>query len=495
MQLGGLLIGTEVIRADDLSVQVKSLSYFADRVKPGGAYIACDLPWMAGYDNLKEAISRGASIIVVDRPVDIPTQKLHIVVVRDSKKAYSSMCANFFNNPHRRLNLYAVTGTKGKTTTCHILESIFKSAGLRTGLIGTIFRKIDGRVAPSSSTTPDPFELHWLLYTMWVAGVSHVVVEASSIGIAEERILGLQFDGMIFTNLGHEHLTYHGGIENYWSAKSRLFTEHVLTGHKQSTGAINVDDAFGSRLASIANGDVVTFGMRGDVYWTNLVVDEFGIRGEVCEIPIRSSLLGHHNAYNILGAIALSLKMGLSDESIAEGISSLATIPGRLERVNNEDSMDVFVDYAHTPESVEAILLTMRRVFNGRQLIVVLGCGGGSDRSKRSAMARASAENSSICIFTSDNPRHEDPMSIINDMLSGIDSQKLVTEKRLEVIVDRREAISRGVEFTGDGGVLVILGKGHERVQIIGNQVIPFDDREVASESLKSRRQAISSLT
>lgn len=491
MRLTELLNGVDVIRADDLDMQVGSLAYLANRVKSGGAYIACDLPWMAGYDNLNEAIDRGAAVIVVDRQVDIPVHKLHTVVVRDSKKTYSTMCANFFGNVHRRLNLYAVTGTKGKTTTCHILESIFRSAGLRTGLIGTIFRKIDGRTAVSTSTTPDPFELHGLLYVMRAAGISHVILEASSIGIAEERVRGLRFNGVIFTNLGHDHITYHGGLENYRDAKSRLFTEHGLTNGNRSICAINLDDSFGSHLASIADGDVVTFGMKGDVRGGDLIIDEHGIHGQVCHIPVRSRLLGEHNAYNILGVIALSLKMGLPLESIGEGISSLVSIPGRLERVNNESGADVFVDYAHTPESVEAVLMTMRRIFAGRPLITILGCGGGSDRSKRPVMARAMVENSNICILTSDNPRHEDPMSIITDMLGGVDSESLIGQKRLEVIADRQEAIRRGVEIAENGGVLVILGKGHERVRIVGNQVIPFDDREVAAEALRFKQKQL----
>jgi UDP-N-acetylmuramyl-tripeptide synthetase len=485
MRLGELLSGVRVIEANNVDVEVRSLTYFAHKVVLGGMYVACDLSWMRGYDYLNLAISRGASVIVTDRPVNLPIPNLTSVVVENAVDAYSVMCANYFNNVHRRLNLYAVTGTKGKTTTCHLLESIFARAGIKTGLISTIHRKFGGRTADSGSTTPDPFELHSLLSSMWASGVSHVIVEVSSIGVAERRILGLRFNGMIFTNLGREHLEYHGDVDRYWTAKSLLFTDYTLAGHNRSICVINVDDPYGVKIASVANGDLVTVGMNGDLYWTKLVIDRRGIHGDVCDMIVRSSLLGRHNADNILGAVALCRKMGLSNKSIADGISSLSTIPGRLERLINENGMDVYIDYAHTPESVEAVLLTLRRIFNHRPLVAVLGCGGNSDRSKRPVMARVAAENSDVCIFTSDNPRSEDPMSIINDMLGGIDMQDSEGHKWIKAAANRREAISQGLEHAAKGAVLVILGRGHERYQIVGNQKIPFDDKIVASEVLQ----------
>lgn len=496
MRISEVLDGVDVVSADGPDVKVEGLSYFAHKIRPGWAYVACDLPWMPGYSVVGEAIDRGASILVVDREAEIPPgSNRRLVVVRDSKKAYSTMCANFFSNVHRRLSLYAVTGTKGKTSTCHILESIFSSAGIKTGLIGTIVRKIGGREAASTCTTPDPFELHGLIYVMRASGITHVILEASSIGISEERLWGLRFDGMIFTNLGHEHLSYHGGLENYREAKSRLFTDHARTCGKRSICALNVDDPLGAHLASVAPGEIVTYGMRGEFSLTDLAVDGRGISGQVCGIPVRSCLLGPHNAYNILGAIALSSRMGLPAESIAEGISRLSSIPGRLERVSNEGGTEVFVDYAHTPESVQIVLETMRNMFAGRQLVTVLGCGGGTDRSKRPLMAKAAVENSDICIFTSDNPRQEDPAGILDDMLGGIDREALSEQGRLAVIVDRRKAIHRGVEIVRGTGVLVILGKGHERIQIAGDQIIPFDDREVAAEALRFEQLTAPSFT
>jgi UDP-N-acetylmuramoyl-L-alanyl-D-glutamate--2,6-diaminopimelate ligase len=495
MRIGELLDGVDVVSADCPDAAVEGLSYFAHKIRPGWAYVACDLPWMPGYSVLGEAVDRGASVVVVDREADIlHGSKCCVIVVRDSKKAYSTMCANFFGNVHRRLSLYAVTGTKGKTSTCHILESIFGSAGIKAGLIGTVVRKIGDRVAASTCTTPDPFELHGLMYVMRAAGVTHVVLEASSIGISEKRLWGLHFDGMIFTNLGREHLTYHGGMENYRNAKARLFTEHVWACGKRSVCALNVDDPFGAHLASVVKGEVVTYGTRGEVSWSDLAIDADGISGEVCGIPVRSPLLGPHNAHNVLGAVALSRKMGLPAESITEGVSHVNSIPGRLERVSNDGLGDVFVDYAHTPESVQVVLETMKKIFAGRPLVTVIGCGGGTDRSKRPVMAKIAAENSDACIFTSDNPRHEDPLSIIEDMLAGVGREPSAERGRLEVVADRREAIHRGVEIAGDTGALVILGKGHERFQIVGNQMIPFDDREVAAEALRLKHLAAPSL-
>jgi UDP-N-acetylmuramyl-tripeptide synthetase len=486
IQIGELLNGVDVISAGDLTGSVEGLSYFAGKIKPNWVYTACDLPWLPGYSLLNEAVDRGAGIVVIDRSVSVPLpSKLRTIMVRDSKKAYSTMCANFFRNAHKHLSIYAVTGTKGKTSTCHILDSIFKCAGLRTGLISTIVRKIDDRQASSSCTTPDPYELHGLLYLMRCLGITHVVLEVSSIGIAEERILGLRPEGMIYTNLGHEHLTYHGGLENYKAAKARLFTEYASSGGKPSVCAINVDDPFGSHLASVAKGEVVTYGMRGEVCGRDLVLDAGGIRGVVSGIPIRSLLLGEHNAYNILAAVALSRNIGIPPESIAKGISDLRSIPGRLERVENEQGKEIFVDYAHTPESVQAVLSAMRRAFADKRLVTVLGCGGGSDRSKRPLMAQRAIENSDLCIFTSDNPRQENPVSIIEDMLNGIQAEQLTRQGKLEIIIDRQEAIQRGVEAVDEAGVLVLLGKGHERTQIIGSSAVRFDDREVAVDALR----------
>lgn len=486
IDIGELLKGVDVISAEDLTGNVEGVSYFAGKIKPNWVYVACDLPWLQGYSLLDEAVDRGARIVVVDRTINTQlSSKFRTILVRDSKKAYSIMCANFFRNAHRHLSIYAVTGTKGKTSTCHILDSIFRSAGLRTGLISTIVRRIDDHQASSTCTTPDPYELHGLLYVMRCIGITHVVLEVSSIGIAEERILGLRPEGMIYTNLGHEHLTYHGGLENYKKAKAQLFTEYASSGDKPSVCAINVDDAFGAHLASVAKGEVITYGMRGEICGRELVWDAGGIHGQISGIPIRSSLLGEHNAYNILGAVALSRKIGIPAESITKGISDLRFIPGRLERVENERGKEIFVDYAHTPESVQAVLSTIRRAFADKRVVTVLGCGGGSDRSKRPLMAKRAIENSDRCIFTSDNPRQESPVSIIEDMLDGIQPEQLIKQGKLEIIIDRQEAIQRGVEAVEQGGVLVLLGKGHERTQIIGNSAVHFDDREVAVDALR----------
>jgi UDP-N-acetylmuramoyl-L-alanyl-D-glutamate--2,6-diaminopimelate ligase len=487
-----LLAGVEVVCAAKPGMEVADLAYFVGDVKPGSAYVACDLPGLPGYAALDEAVERGATVVVVDREVSFPSAaRCRIVVVRDSRKAYSTMCANFFGNAHRQLSIYAVTGTTGKTSTCYLLESIFDCAGLKTGQIGTVARRLGAREVASSCTTPEPYELHRLLREMRETGITHVVLEVSSIGIAEERIWGLEFDGMVFTNLGHEHLTYHGGMENYRQAKARLFTEYASAAGRRQVSAINVDDPFGEYLASIARGEVITYGVKGEVSGGTLVLDGDGIRGEVCGVPVRSLLIGPHNAYNILAAVALTRHVGLPPEAISEGISRLGSIPGRLERVGPDGGVKVFVDYAHTPESVWVILSTLREIFAGRRLVAVLGCGGSSDAQKRPVMARLAVEKSDACIFTTDNPRREDPVEIIGDMLKEIDVEELFDQRRLEIVMDRREAIRHGLEMAGDAGVLVILGKGHERVQLIRDRAIPFDDREVASEALARRTAAV----
>jgi UDP-N-acetylmuramoyl-L-alanyl-D-glutamate--2,6-diaminopimelate ligase len=492
-RLSQLLVGVDVRRMTRADLVVTGISHFANKVKPGGIYVASVLPWMDGYRGIKLAVERGAAAIIVEQELTTDDALgCRTILVGNANRAYATMSANFFGHAYAELSLFAVTGTKGKTATCHVLESLLRNAGYKTGLISTITQKINDQEIPSTCTTPDPFELHRLFREMVSAGVTHVVLEASSIGIAEERLTHLTFDGLIFTNLGHDHLTYHGGLENYWHAKRRLFTDYVSAGGKRTVCAINVDDQFGELLASVARGEVVTYGAQGEISGEALYLDRDGISGDICGVPINSSMLGAHNVYNILGAVALGLKIGIPAEAIAAGISSLPALPGRLERAAAESGIDIFVDYAHTPESVFTVLMSLKAIFAEQELITVLGCGGGTDRAKRPVMAKIAFENSDFCIFTSDNPRHEDPLSIIEDMCAGIEpaGDESSEQRRLEILVDRRQAIHRGVEIARQGGVLVILGKGHETYQVIGDALNSFDDREVAAEALKVQRIA-----
>lgn len=479
-----LLDGVDVIQADSLEVLVSDISYYSTEIEPGWAYVACDLPWMNGHEAIPRVIERGARVIVMDRTIDLPAAArdldLKLVIVRSSLVAYSRMCANLFDNAHRHLSVIGVTGTKGKTTTCHLLESIYRQAGIKAGLMSTIIRKTGQTEAPSSCTTPDPKELHLLLKEMYSGGVSHVIVETSSIGIVEERLNGIKFQGALFTNLGSDHLAYHRGIENYKMAKARLFAGEA----RPDACAINVDDPFGAYLATIATGEVITYGRNGMIKYDSLAIDQHGIRGNVSGIEVRSKLLGSHNAANILGAVALTRHMGISGDSIAKGVTAMNGVPGRLQRVTNTEGVEIYIDYAHTPESVLTVLRFLNQVYADRKIVAVIGCGGGADRAKRPSIGRIAVDNADLSIFTTDNPRHEDPEEIISDMVRELPHQELILQGRLEIRVDRREAIYSGVERASKGAVLVILGKGHEKTQEIGGEAIYFDDYAVAAEAL-----------
>jgi UDP-N-acetylmuramoyl-L-alanyl-D-glutamate--2,6-diaminopimelate ligase len=488
MLLRELLRGVEVIQADGLEVSVCDVSYYAHDVGPGWVFVACDLSWMNGYEAIPAVIKRGGRVIVTDKKIDLPASadnfNIKVVIVRNSLLAYSAMCANLSDNAHRHLSIIAVTGTKGKTTTCHLIESIYRHADIKIGLISTIVRKMGPVETPSGCTTPDPRELHLLLKNMHSSGTSHVVIESSSIGIVEERLSGLKLQGALFTNLGTDHLTYHNGPENYRLAKSRLFTPPL----EPDVCAINLDDPFGARLASIATGEVITYGRNGQVRYSSLTVDQHGICGNVLGVNVRSKLLGTHNATNILGAIALTRRLGIPADSISEGIAALNAVAGRLQRVVDTEGADIYIDYAHTPESVLTVLEFLNQIYAGRKIVVVVGCSGGTDKAKRPVIGQIAINNSNTCIVTSDNPRREDPLDIISDMIKDLPRHELTQHGRLEVQVDRREAIYRGVMQALEGAVLVILGKGHETVQEIGEEAVYFDDYYVANEALNVLR-------
>jgi UDP-N-acetylmuramoyl-L-alanyl-D-glutamate--2,6-diaminopimelate ligase len=425
------------------------------------------------------AVAAGAVALVAERwveGVDVP--QLRVPSVR---AAMGPMSAVAFGRPAAEMTTVGITGTNGKTSTTYLLESIFRAAGLRAGVIGTTGARIDGAALPLDRTTPEAPDLHSLFARMRDEDVRAVAMEVSSHALDQHRVDGVVFDVAVFTNLSQDHLDYHPSMEAYLAAKATLFTpEHARR------GVVNADDSAGRQLAGSARIPVTRFGSGTDAQLraTDVRVDPSGISFRVGGLVVRSRLRGDFNVENCLAALAAARELGIEDGAIVRGIEALAGVPGRLEPVEVGQNFLVVVDYAHTPDSILRVLQAARPLASGR-LIVVFGGGGERDRAKRPLMGSVATANADLTVLTSDNPRSEDPMAIIQDIEGGAreGGGAYVVEP------DRRRAIERAVSGADRGDVVVIAGKGHEPYQELRGGTIPFDDAAVAREALRSRAE------
>jgi UDP-N-acetylmuramoyl-L-alanyl-D-glutamate--2,6-diaminopimelate ligase len=431
-----------------------------------------------GHSLAWEAIEKGAAALVVDRELEASVPQL---VVDDVRAAMAVAADTFFGEPTRELELAGVTGTNGKTTTTFLLHAMLAAAGRRPGLVGTIEWIVGGERRPAPFTTPEAIDLQRLFREMLDAGDRSVAVEASSHGAALQRLERVRFDALVFTNLSQDHLDLHGTMEEYFLAKRRLFA-----GAKPPPAAVNIGTEWGRRLAAeladVHRAPLVTFGLGDDaeIRPETLEVTPEGSRFRAAGIEIETRLLGLFNVENALGAVSAGLLLDLDETAIAEGIAAVSGVPGRFEVVDEGQPFFVIVDYSHTPDSLAAALRSARGLGDGR-VLVVFGAGGDRDRGKRPLMGRVAAELADVVIVTSDNPRSEEPLAIIQDVLqgSGVD---------VEIDPDRRSAIERAIGFAEPGDIVLIAGKGHEQGQDVGGVVHPFDDRAVAREALAALR-------
>ena len=457
-------------------VELRGLAYDVRAVEEGSLFFCIPGMRADGHDFAAEAVQRGAVALVVERPLALDVPQL---VVASARAAMAEAADIFFGEPTRELQLAGVTGTNGKTTTCFLVYEILAAAGRRPGLVGTVESRVGGKPRKLARTTPEAIDLQRLFREMLDAGDRSCVIEASSHAIELHRLDRARFTALAFTNLSQDHLDFHGTMEDYYAAKRRLF----ISGD-ETPAAINIDDAFGRRLAAdlraLGQENVFTFGRAPDA---DLRPDEIelgaeGTRVRLGELELRSPLLGAFNAENLLTAAALARLLGVDDASIAAGIAALKGVPGRFELVDRGQPFTVVVDYAHTPDALSRVLTAARELARGK-LICVFGCGGDRDREKRPLMGEIAAALSDVAIVTSDNPRSEEPQAIVGEILEGLE------EETVEVELDRRAAIGQALAQAGEGDVVVIAGKGHEQGQEIGGQVLPFDDRVVAAELLE----------
>ncbi len=446
----------------DTAVEITDLAYDTRAVSPGALFFCVRGARFDGHELADRAIDAGAAALVVERPV---ASRVPQVVVEDSRRAMATAALEFFEHPSDELQIAAVTGTNGKTTTAFLLYSILDAAGRKPGLLGTIESRVGGEPRPAVRTTPEAIDLQRAFREMLDAGDRSAAMEATSHGSELGRLVGIRFSSLAFTNLTQDHLDLHGTMEAYFEAKRRLFLDG------RPPAAINVGDAWGRKLAE-DRPDALTYGFA----------DDAEIRPEALD-GIDLKLKGRFNVENALAAMASCRLLGIDDDAIARGLEAVDGVPGRFEAVDEGQPFTVLVDYAHTPDSLENVLTTARELTSGR-LICVFGCGGDRDREKRPIMGRIAAELADVPIVTSDNPRSEDPGAIIDEIVAGIPSNT-VLQGDVEVVPDRRSAIAHAIETAEPGDVVVIAGKGHEQGQQFRDRTVPFDDREVAREALR----------
>jgi UDP-N-acetylmuramoyl-L-alanyl-D-glutamate--2,6-diaminopimelate ligase len=456
-------------------VEIGDLSHDTRNIGRGALFFCVRGEHADGHELAWEAIERGAAALVVERELDVAVPQL---VVADSRAAMAVAADVFFGEPTKELDVAGVTGTNGKTTTALLLRAMLEASGHQAGLVGTVEWVVGGEHRPAPFTTPESIELQRLFREMVMAGDRGVALEASSHGAALRRLDRVRFDVLVFTNLSQDHLDLHGTMEDYFQAKRRLFA-----GALPPPAAVNVGDGWGRRLATdledLGRAPLLTFGLSdpAEVRPEGLEVTAHGSRFRAVGIPIETPLRGLFNVENVLGAVAAGILLDLDEEAIAGGISTVEAVPGRFEPIDEGQPFTVLVDYAHTPDSLETVLRAARDLGEGR-LIVVFGAGGDRDRGKRPLMGKIAAELADLAIVTSDNPRSEDPITIIQDVLQGAGLD-------VEIDPDRQTAIERALGLAEPGDVVVVAGKGHEAGQEIGGVVHPFDDREVVRATLR----------
>lgn len=483
-------IGCEV--AGD--AEVTGIEFDSRKVTAGSLFVAIGGEHFDGADFIEDAAGKGAVAAITERFVEGATCEQ--VVVDDVRAALAALSSAFFGEPSTHINMAGVTGTNGKTTVAYLLESIFKAAGLKSALMGTVQYRYGDTVLDSTLTTPMANEVQGFLKDALDSGVTHCAMEVSSHALSQHRVDGSDFDVKVFTNLTPEHLDYHGTMENYFEDKSKFFVSGGF-GSARSSSVINIDDPWG-QILKMKTVPSLGYSLRAgaDIYPTCYGLNSSGIRATIripeSTILINSSLVGEYNLYNIMAAAGAAYVMGISGKTIAEGINALEVIPGRLERVGEADAdFDIYVDYAHTSDALERTLKVLASLKGDGRLITVFGCGGNRDTKKRPVMGAAAALLSDVAIITSDNPRDEDPLAIISDIEAGIEGSKKLAEdaevvgKGYLVIAERREAIRKAVDIARAGDTVFVAGKGHEDYQIIKGERLFFDDRVVLREALQ----------
>lgn len=459
----------------DTSVPVSNICFDSRAVQPDSLFVAVKGTQTDGHAYIEKAIETGASAIVCEQMPDNLKEDIVYVQVPDSAQALGWMAANFYGNPSAKLKLVGVTGTNGKTTTVTLLHKLFRKLGYNTGMLSTVQNQVNETVIPSTHTTPDAIQLNKLLDDMLRAGCTHVFMEVSSHAVVQHRITGISFSGAIFTNITHDHLDFHKTFDNYIRAKKKFFDDLPSS----AFALVNTDDKRGLVMMQNTAAKKHTFSLQslGDFKGKLIANTLQGLQMEIDEKEVWFKLIGNFNAYNLLGVYGAAVLLGEDTEEVLTELSNLYAAPGRFEQVVSPNGITGIVDYAHTPDALENVLSTIQSLREGNeQVITVVGCGGNRDATKRPVMAEIACKFSDQVIITSDNPRNEDPMAILEQMLEGV---KITDRKKVQVIPDRKEAIEKAYEMAKSKDIILVAGKGHENYQEIKGVKHPFDDKKV----------------
>ena len=488
MKLQGLLKNIDYKKIyGSTDMDIKSLSINSKNVMVNNLFIAIKGLKYDGHNFTEEAVSNGATALMVQRKVDVPSY-ITQVIVSSTRKILPVLCKNFYRDPSKSFKLIGVTGTNGKTTTCYLMDSIINKAGMKTSLITTVESFLDGKKTFFDRTTPESPDLNDFFKKSSQKKIDVACMEVSSHSIDLHRIDYLRFDYFVFTNLSQDHLDYHKDMTSYFNVKKKLFMGKYRKMYGGEKAVINIDDSYGKEIFKSTDLKKLSYSIKSDrasVWASDIRNSTSGIEMKIntsggIKFDISSPLCGYFNIYNILAAVSVCIDMGIKDSSIKEGIRSLHGVGGRFERLDSGKKLIVIVDYAHTPDGLENVLSTIRQILKpGGRIISVFGCGGDRDRKKRKIMGRISGQYSDFTVLTSDNPRSERPDSIISMIEEGLiesDSKEYIKE------TDRKKAIFIALEMALENDVVLIAGKGHEDYQEFKDYRIPFSDKNVVNE-------------
>lgn len=481
-KLSEIFAATEVIKLiTACNSEIGGLVYDSRAVKSGDCFFAVRGTQADGHKYIAAAIERGATAIVCEELPETLVEGVNYAVVADTTKSMADIAAAYYGNPSRKIKLVGVTGTNGKTTIATLLYDLYRRMGYRVGLISTVVYRIHEREIASTHTTPDTIRLNAMLHEMVEEGCEYCFMEVSSHSVVQERIRGLHFTGAIFTNLTHDHLDYHGSMAEYIKAKKRLFDSLP----KSAFALTNADDRNGEVMLQNTRAKCYRYSLRQMADFRCKILEMLfdGMLLRLGGNEVWVNFLGRFNAYNLTAVAGAAILLGAEEQEVLQHLSALHSVSGRFEPIRSESGVTAIVDYAHTPDALQNVIDTINDIrCEGQRLIVVCGCGGDRDSTKRSAMGRIASCEADIAIFTSDNPRTEDPEKILDEIMAGVEESAQTLR-----ITDRRQAIRTAVMLAKAGDILLVAGKGHEDYQIIGTEKVHFDDKEELREAFGGR--------
>jgi len=460
-------------------VAVEDICFDSRNIREGGLFVAVKGTRSDGHEFIEQVISNGAiAIVCEDMPVTF-AKNVTYVKVKDCSEALGFIASNFFDNPSSQLKITGITGTNGKTTTATLLHKLFRELGYHVGLLSTVCNKIDDEIIPSTHTTPDAIQLNSLLKQMVDHGCTYCFMEVSSHAVVQHRITGLDFAGAVFSNITHDHLDYHKTFAEYLAAKKKFFDD--LGSH--AFALVNVDDKNGKVMLQNSKAKQYTYALKTAAdFKAKIIENRFtGLQLDIEGIDVWFKLVGSFNAYNLLAIYSTAVLLGIEKLDVLRVLSNLDAVEGRFEVLRSKNNLISIVDYAHTPDALNNVLNTISAVREGgsEEVITVIGCGGDRDHAKRPIMAKIACDNSNRVILTSDNPRSEDPETILNEMMKGVD---IVSRRKVLSIANRKEAIKTACALAKPGDIILVAGKGHEKYQEIKGVKFPFDDKQIIKE-------------